>query len=148
MIFQNLIIFFHPTIGPHWSRHDVKNDGSFIKIEQFFAKRSQLWCYPVCEACDLTNGILTRTSIFLKFIYKLKADRPLLRDYPQTPTYRHTDKHLRLVMTLIALCCTRQSRAPNIDLISTACQRIDLNLWPWPWHLTLTPTFYHDLKAR
>ncbi len=26
-----------------------------------------------------------------------------------------TDKHLRLVMTLIALCCTWKSRAPNID---------------------------------
>ncbi len=26
---------------------------------------------------------------------------------------RHTDKHLKLIMTLIALCCTRQSRAPN-----------------------------------
>ena len=24
--------------------------------------------------------------------------------------YRHIDKHVRLVMTLIALCCTRQSR--------------------------------------
>ena len=31
------------------------------------------------------------------------------------PLIRHTDKHLRLVMTLIALCCTRQSRGPNID---------------------------------
>ena len=45
---------------------------------------------------------------------KLKADQPHPRDYPYTPTdYRHTDKHLRLVMTLIALCCTRQSRAPS-----------------------------------
>ncbi len=32
----------------------------------------------------------------------LKADRPLPLNYPHTPTdYRHTDKHLRLVMTLL-----------------------------------------------
>ncbi len=47
---------------------------------------------------------------------KLKVDRPHPCDYPHTSTdYRHTDKHLGLVMTLIAFCCTRQSRAPNID---------------------------------
>ncbi len=40
-------------------------------------------------------------------------------------------------MIPIALCCTRQSRAPNID-------RCTPESWPWP--LTLTPTF--DLKAR
>ena len=33
-----------------------------------------------------------------------------------TPTnYRNTDKHPALVMTLIALCRTRQSRDPIID---------------------------------
>ena len=39
------------------------------------------------------------------FIYLLlKADRPHPRNYPHTPTdYRHTDKHLRLVMAPIAL---------------------------------------------
>ena len=36
---------------------------------------------------------------------QLKADRPHPRNYPHTPTgYRHTDKHLRLVMTPIAVC--------------------------------------------
>ncbi len=45
------------------------------------------------------------------FREKLKADRPHPHNYPPTPTdYRHTDKHLRLVMPLIALYCTRQSR--------------------------------------
>ena len=35
-------------------------------------------------------------------ISKLKADRPHPRDFPHTPSdYRHTDKHLRLIMTLI-----------------------------------------------
>ncbi len=48
--------------------------------------------------------------------YKLKADRRHPRDYPHMPTdNRHTDKHLRLVMTPIAVCCTRQSRDPSID---------------------------------
>ncbi len=46
----------------------------------------------------------------------LKADWPHLRNYPPTPTdYRHTDKHLRLVMAPIALNCTRQSRDRRTD---------------------------------
>ncbi len=46
----------------------------------------------------------------------LKADRPHPRYYPHTPTDdRHTYQHLRLAMALIALYCTRQIRAPNID---------------------------------
>ncbi len=59
------------------------------------------------------------------------------------PDYRHTDKHLRLVMTLISLCCTRQSRAPNID-------RCALEIWPRPLTLTndLDPTFDLDLKGQ
>ncbi len=33
-------------------------------------------------------------------LIKLKAGRPHLCNYPHTPTdYRHTDKHIRLVMT-------------------------------------------------
>ncbi len=60
------------------------------------------------------RGRLYQFCAFLKI--KLKADRPHPRDYPHTSTnYRHTDKHLRQVMTAIALCCTRQSKAPNID---------------------------------
>ena len=44
----------------------------------------------------------------------LKANRLHPRNYPHAPTdYRHTVKHLRLVMTLTALCCTRQSRSPK-----------------------------------
>ncbi len=49
-------------------------------------------------------------------VQKLKADRPHLRKYPHTPTdYRHTDKHLGLVMAPIALNCTRQSRDGRTD---------------------------------
>ncbi len=67
--------------------------------------------------------------------------------------YRHTDKHLRLVITLTVLCCTRQSRAPNID-------RCAPEIWPWPltlthdlwpWPLTLTLTLRQgksDVKTR
>ncbi len=62
--------------------------------------------------------------------FKLKADWSHQRDYQHTPTdYRHTDKHLWLVMTLIALCCTRQ--IPNIARNLTLTR---------PLTLTLTPT--------
>ncbi len=55
-----------------------------------------------------------------------------MRHYPHMPTdYRHTDKQLRLVMTLFALYCTRHSRAPNFDHCAP-------EIWPWPWPLTLT----------
>ena len=53
-----------------------------------------------------------------------------------------TDKHLWLVIThtLIALCCTWQSRAPNIDRCApeiwprllTLTRDLDPDLWPWP----------------
>ncbi len=43
-----------------------------------------------------------------------------------------TDKHLLLVMTLIALCCTRQSQARNIDRCAP-----EVWFWPWPRPLTL-----------
>ncbi len=50
----------------------------------------------VCEDSGVSCSILP---------IKLKADRPHPRYYPHTPPdYRHTDKHLRLVMTFIALC--------------------------------------------
>ncbi len=40
----------------------------------------------------------------------LKADQPHPRNYlHMLPDYRYTDKHLRLVMALIALNCTGQS---------------------------------------
>ena len=84
-----------------------------------------------------------------RWMNEWKADRPHPRDYPHTPIdYRNTDNHLRLVMGAVALCCTRQSRAPNIDhcALEIWCTLpFDLDPWPWPWPSTLTPTF--DLKA-
>ena len=61
-----------------------------------------------------TNYLLDQTSYLYissyKFLKKLKADRPPTRNYPHMPDdYRHTDKPLELVVTLIALYCTRQS---------------------------------------
>ncbi len=56
------------------------------------------------------GALMPRCMLFLTFIsfvlfnriviyLQLKADRPHPRDYPHTPTdFRHTDKHLRLVM--------------------------------------------------
>ncbi len=76
---------------------------------------------------------------------QLNADRPHPRYYPYMPSdYRHTDKHLRLVMTPNALWCTRQSRAPkwpNIDRCAppirpwtlTFTHDLDPDFWPWPW---------------
>ncbi len=82
----------------------------------------------------IKNGLCTFGSLFSRFTSStfpwqdynlwwvesrescplLKADRPHWRDYQQTPTdYRHTDNHFRLVLVVVALCCTRQSRAPN-----------------------------------
>ncbi len=82
---------------------------------------------------------------------ELKADWPDPRDYPHTPTdYKHADVHLGLVVMLlcsklavIALCCIRQSQAPNIDHFMS-------KTWPWPLNLThdLDPTFDLELKAR
>ncbi len=95
----------------------------------------------------VTNACQKSQTIKLIYmISKLKADRQHPRNYPHTPTdYRHTDEHLRLIMTPIALCCTRQSRAPNIDRCAlasrpwplTLTRDLDPNLWPCPWPLTL-----------
>ncbi len=83
-----------------------------------------------------------------KNTFKLKADRPHPRDYPHTPPdYGHTDKTVGLVRTTLyfkfegnCLCCTRQSRAPNIDRYAP-----DIWHWPWPWPLTLTFDLDSDL---
>ncbi len=66
-----------------------------------------------------------------------------------------SDKHLRLVMTPIALNCTRQSRAPNIDRcvpenwpLPLTLTR-DLDIWPWPRPLTFTlKQGNSDVKTR
>ena len=62
-----------------------------------------LVCYPKCFSVpdDLHSG-------------KLKADRPHPRNYPHMPTdHRHTDKHFRLVMTL--LCSKQESAHRQMD---------------------------------
>ncbi len=84
------------------------------------------------------------------------------------PDHRHTDKDLRLVMTLIALCCIRQSRAPKNRLLhaQNLILTYDLDPWPWPdlwpwhwtnitvmskhdfWHLTLTFDLRPGIEAR
>ncbi len=81
----------------------------------------------LCLQPEHENSMLVTSSIvMLILLCTLKADRPHPRNYLHTPTdYRHTDKYLGLVMTLVALCCTRQSRAPNID---RCAPEFDLNL--------------------
>ncbi len=61
-----------------------------------------------------------------------------------TTDYRHADKHLRLVMTLIALCCTRQSSPLTLTLIHD----LDPDIWPWPQPLTLTLKQGNDLDLQ
>ncbi len=67
--FPGFYYIIDPTKWAHWSHHDVKNGGSFIKIGQFFAKQLQFRRHPVCETCDSIDDIFTRSSIFLKFVY-------------------------------------------------------------------------------
>ncbi len=67
--------------------------------------RRQTWHFQ-----NFTHGVVTRPMVdFGKSFHpppQLKADRPHPRDHLHTPTnYRHTDKHHRLVMNLIAPCC-------------------------------------------
>ncbi len=93
-----------------------------------------------------TNRLIDATkSVIYQVLTQSKADRPYPRNYPHTSTdYRHKNRLLRLVMTLAALCCTRQSRVPTIDccapknLTLTLTHDLDLELWPWPRPLTLT----------
>ena len=63
---------------------------------------------PLSECCNTTHYTVVKMPFLSsKYFYlSLKADRPHPRDYQHMPTdYRHTDKHIRLVMTLTDLCC-------------------------------------------
>ena len=77
-----------------------------------------------------------------KSMKKLKADRPHPRNYPQTPTdYKHTDNHLRLVMVVLVLYCTRQSRAlTNTQTNKHTGRQTD----GWTLSCTLSPCFAVD----
>ena len=126
----------------------------FTSAEQTYIKITKKWLQlsfeigstrMLCSRMDLKYHTLPPygiISLVLKFwltyapqsidgamlIFALKADWPHPRYSHTHPDYRHTDKHLRLLMTLIALCC----RASNINCCAT-------EICPWP--LTLT----HDL---
>ncbi len=64
-------------------------------------------------------------------LLRLKADRPHSRNYPHMPTdYRHTDKHLRLVMTLTALYCIWHSRGqPTCQISRSKVKRFSRERW-------------------
>ena len=65
-------------------------------------------------------------------VITLKADRPHLCNYQHMPTnYRHTDKHLRLVMTLIALSCTRLKPSPKYRLLHARKLTLTFDLDPY-----------------
>ena len=102
------------------------------------------YIYPsnACNYLAITHVKYTKDKVSqdTRCMTLLKADRPHPRNYPPTPNdYRHTDNHLRLVMVVVVLCCTRQSRAHIID---RCAPEFDLDLWPWPVTLSrdLDPT--------
>ena len=65
-------------------------------------------------------------------------------NYPLTlSNYRLTDDHLRLVTLFVALCCTRQSRAPAFLTLTSKqqwCQNTIFGIWPWSLTVTYNPT--------
>ncbi len=80
-------------------------------------KTNDMSCFKVVSLRLTSSFFASHHILYLTVILppcQKKADQLHSRDYLYMPTdYRHTDKHLRLVMTPIAICCTRQSRAPN-----------------------------------
>ncbi len=83
----------------------------YIPHEVLFSGLTSIWAFPL-NSVEYNLGFSKIMTTFchncMKANYstKLKADRPHPRNYPHTPTdYRHTNKHLRLVMTPIALNC-------------------------------------------
>ncbi len=152
------ILCFHQVIAhPPAYYLTLMKRKEFIRIIALFPPKSAvegiksvLSVHPF--VCEHSHG-RTIWHIDIKFtmVFAHSEDKVIRRDYPHLPmNYRHTDKHLRVVMTLVALCCTRQSRAPNIDNCAsenrpwplTLTHDLDPDLWPWT--LTLTPTFALD----
>ncbi len=67
----------------------------------------------------------------------------------QLSAYAHwlqTHRHLSLVITLVALCCTWQGRTPNIDRCAPKFD-LDPDLDPWPLTSTLTQS-NSEVKTR
>ncbi len=84
---------------------------SYVQSTSLLLIYSHLSHILVLYKC-LRNSHSHGTHRLISVHVKLKTDRPHPCDYPHMPTnYRHTDKHLRLVMTLIA---------PNIDRCAPA----------------------------
>ncbi len=89
---------------------------------------SHFYYLPVLHLVILKFANEKARSLFFEGVYNTQdksynsynsLNNLLVLDFPGCwePCYRHTDKHLGLVITLlvvIALCCTWQSRAPNI----------------------------------
>ena len=75
---------------------------------------------------------------------QLSAYAPWLQTHRQIPCTGNDSCFLsNLVYCSLQICCTRQSRALNIDRCAPEIQS-----WPLPWPLPLTPTFDLDLKVR
>ncbi len=97
------------------------------------------WPSPTCKSWLFRSLVPYSSLIDWKSISKIKSRSTAsarLSAYARAH-WLQTHKHLGLEMTLIALCCTRQSRAPTIDRCAPG---IDFDLLPWPVILTLTLT--------
>ncbi len=108
-----------------------------LNLNQFRGPESLAFYKGTC----IPHDILDHSNEIILLHQISKADRPHPRNYPTD--YRHTDKYLRLVMPLITLYCTRQSRAPNNDRSRRAKKltwplTLTQDLWSWPRPLTLT----------
>ncbi len=103
----------------------------------FYHELQFLWSANTHRHTHYLLILYVNATVFLSLsVYKINADRLHQHNCPHTLTdYRCTDKHLRLLMPPIALNCTWQSQALNID-------RCIPENWPWPLALTL------DLEAR
>ncbi len=80
----NTCVLYKPRLSPH---HLIKETS---------------YCRARGGISVEVSGFPTLAAQEVHFMVKLKADRPPPRIYPHMPTdYRHTDEHLRLVMTLL-----------------------------------------------
>ncbi len=135
--FHALLLVTLTLIKGQWSRVCIKS--CIFKKVSFYTCAWRVSTFGTIHrfgSCPYTQG--SSSVIWNKNGIKSRstASMTAYSNWLHTPTdYRHTDKHLRLVMAFIALYCTRQSWTPNID-------RNAPENWPWP--MTLTSTFDLD----
>ncbi len=81
-----------------------------LNIKSRLTTSKQLSAYATWDFLLENLAIFCRPAMFI-----LSETAGQVNFHVTLTDYRHTDKHLRLVMSLVALCWTRQSRAPIIN---------------------------------